>query len=693
MILICLLFVIISAFVFCPIDQETTGEAKLSRSDDNIEIENPFYRLTYRLDTGRYDIEWTGGASVREAGCSAVLSDGAVLKSEKASERLCGEEDIRLVVDQFGHGIEMTVRHKTPGAPELHQYLKVYEDCPFYFTRIAVVSDAEIASNHMVALSVDSDAAQGAGVYLGHGNIPAALYVPYDNDMFVRYSSGAEKESYEVTVVYDNESRQGVVIGSVTHDLWKTRIDMSSYSRRRLGTLSVFAGASDKATHDVEPHGSVTGTTLSSPIIVVGCFDDWRDGLEAYGKANAVYQPALPWFGGVPFGWNSWYAYLEKVNFEQYVAVSDYFKDRLQPLGFHNDQVVYINFDSFWDNMNDEKLEEAVRHVHANGQKAGTYLSPFTYWGKDMDAVVPGTNGRYKFGEIVLRDHKGKIVPDLDGGHPLDITHPGALEQMDYFIGRFIKCGFDFVKLDFLNAGSLEGAFYDKNVPTGTAAYHVGMKRIVDALDPVKVGRPFFISLSIAPLFPSGYGHARRTCCDAQGNLKESEYVANSLTYSWWTDKTIYAYNDPDMIPVSENPAEARTRVGTIVIAGTVFLNGDDLLDPIKQARAEKFLTNDKVNELARTGGAFRPAEGNFGSAAADVFLRPDNDGGMYLALFNWDAKNAVHKIVEFDRIGLDPDIAYDVEDLWTGDLSRVQGQLDANLPGADSTLLHLTRI
>lgn len=40
---------------------------------------------------------------------------------------------------------------------------------------------------------------------------------------------------------------------------------------------------------------------------------------------------------------------------------------------------------------------------------------------------------------------------------------------------------------------------------------------IDELLKPEKTGKPFFISLSIAPLFPNGYGHARRFSCDAFG--------------------------------------------------------------------------------------------------------------------------------------------------------------------------------
>ncbi len=51
------------------------------------------------------------------------------------------------------------------------------------------------------------------------------LFVPYDNDAWVRYSVkkfGQESnESYEIGGLFDAVSRRGLVVGSVDHDNWK----------------------------------------------------------------------------------------------------------------------------------------------------------------------------------------------------------------------------------------------------------------------------------------------------------------------------------------------------------------------------------------------------------------------------------------------------------------------------------------
>src|SRR5699024_2085658 len=139
------------------------------------------------------------------------------------------------------------------------------------------------------------------------------------------------------------------------------------------------------------------------------------------------------------------------------------------------------------------------------------------------------------------------------------------------------------VKLDFMAHGAMEGDHYRKEIHTGKQAYNYGMQHIVSILDPEKIGRPFFINLSISPIFPYAYAHSRRVSCDVFGSLGSTEYLLNSLTYGWWINDGIYPFNDPDHTvlyksfnedSITEN--EALSRLNASVIAGTVFLGGDD---------------------------------------------------------------------------------------------------------------------
>jgi alpha-galactosidase len=660
------------------------------------------YRIDCNLSTGTWSAFWGKGGhtnSVKDVTCGAVLKDGRVLDSAKDQSHICDSGDITALNDKFGRGVEIIVHHRQDGSPELLQKFELFDKLPYFLTSVDVSSNQQISSNYITVLACTPPADPDAGVTLDSGTVPQTLSVPYDNDAFVRYMSSGRLTSYEVTAFYDNDSRHGFVIGSVTHDTWKTGIKFDNIASRRVGSLTVFGGIADKETRDTLPHGFVSGLKLKSPVILVGWFPDWRTGLVQYGIANAKIHPPINWPGGVPFGWNSWMAYQTKIDYAKYIGISDFYKKSLTPSGFSNNGTVYMNLDSYWDNMTDAQLKAAVIHVHQNGQKAGIYWTPFVDWGSDLSQAVPGSNGLYKYQDIVLKDSNGNPVPRVDGAAPLDPSHPGTLGLIDFELARFVALGIDYIKLDFLTHGAIEGAHFDSEITTGTEAYNVGMQRIDDDLNPKKVGRPIFISLSIAPLFPCGYGHSRRIACDTWGWLANSEYLLNSLNYGWWEEGSLYRFNDPDNVELIENSPltteqEGRTRFNASVIAGTVLLDSDPLMDPTAQQRAMKFLTNPEVNAVARISHSFRPVEGNTGQDADDTFTYNDTKTkSFYIALFNFDPKDPKIITLNFARLGLSPSFEYDVRDLWAHQNSTAKSTLAETLLPGESTILKLTAV
>ncbi|AUS98594.1 hypothetical protein CDQ84_11225 [Clostridium thermosuccinogenes] len=264
-------------------------------------------------------------------------------------------------------------------------------------------------------------------------------------------------------------------------------------------------------------------------------------------------------------------------------------------------------------------------------------------------------------------------------------------------LNRFIEGGFDYIKLDFMAHGAIEGVHYDKRISTGIQAYNYGMAHIRSLLSPERVGRPFFINLSIAPVFPYQYAHARRISCDAFGSIQDTEYMLNSLTYGWWMNNSLYRYNDPDHTvlykslkkpPTTEN--EAVSRLNASVIAGTVLLLSDDYRMEEARARTEKLLSNSNITRLARKGMSFRPVEGNTGSAASEFFTLQDGDE-FYLAAFNYSDREA-EKIINLSRIGLDERVEHVATDLWTGERMTVSKVLNIRLDAAQSRIFSIDR-
>ncbi|MEG2584550.1 MAG: hypothetical protein RSA27_08590, partial [Oscillospiraceae bacterium] len=111
------------------------------------------------------------------------------------------------------------------------------------------------------------------------------LKVPFDNDNWVRFASNNIKEaglSYGVSAVYNEETRNGVIIGATEHDTWKVGVELNEH-------VHVYTGVTD--VRETLPHGMVHRSLIKSPLVVMIPSDDWRDGMERFGKLCGEYRP------------------------------------------------------------------------------------------------------------------------------------------------------------------------------------------------------------------------------------------------------------------------------------------------------------------------------------------------------------------------------------------------------------------
>lgn len=681
--------------------------ALLARQKDGVwTVTNGLVSLEYDIAEGTcsFFYEEEEEPFLSQVCARAVLKDGTELLSRKMGRLTQDCISVSEISDGFGEGMYVCVENAGEDTGILQKYY-FYKELPYFFCEAAVCAGqggAELSTNYI------------APVFAGKGDfrtnvlsVPGEdvrfLFTPYDNDAFVRYSSDpllVASESYEVTAVYDSITRKGLVAGSVTHDTWKTGIRVRQGGIDATVEFSVYGGASSVHTRDSLPHGYVTGREVASPRVFLGYFRDYRDGLEAFGEANAVIAPPLAWDKGIPIGWNSWSAVADKVSYAVYTDSSDFVKENLQDKSFSQDGVVYINFDSFWDNLTEKELKEAARHVRDNGQIPGIYMTPFTFWGGGYTAgTVPGTDNRYSWQDIVLKDGKGTILPAVDGGVSVDPTHPGTLMNLEYQLNRFKEWGFAYVKMDFMSHGAREGAFYNQDITTGIQAYNYGMRQIHEILKEELENQEFFISFSIAPLFPGQYAHSRRISCDVFGTIDNTEYMLNSLTYGWWINGTVYPFNDPDHIVLYNSfnhkegilYNEGLSRYISAAIAGTLLIDSDDFRIKEARNRAQEMLTCQEINEIAKRGVAFRPVEGDTGDAACDAFVSREGDT-LYLAVFNFSSSEKKTMELDLERIGLDPAGEYEMYDLWSQETFSVTDGCEISLEEAQPRLLRITR-
>ncbi len=519
------------------------------------------------------------------------------------------------------------------------------------------------------------------------------LAVPYDNTMWLRYEAlplRAGRKSYDLTVLYSEDSREGILVGALDFDRWKNALVCSATDAN---TLDACCGIADEGTHDTQPHGVLSGQAVASSRFCILYGSDYRRLLERYGDFLASQRAPLQWTQGVPFGFNSWAGLAFRLTEERYEKSGDFLREALMPNGYQNGGHTYVNLDAGWNVMSPDRLIAQAQRLHDAGQKAGIYDAPFAFFGKDPDQEIPGVPG-HRFGEILLRDEQNRFLPRVDGAIPYDVTHPLWRQMTAYKFGNFVEWNYDYVKVDFMTHGGMEGRHYDEAVATGRQAINQGYAFLNDLLSEEKTGRPFFISLSIAPIFPYGYGHARRVSCDAFGTRQDVEYELNSHTYGWWLNGRLYQYNDPDHIVLYKSfgmerectEGEARARYTTAVIGGTVMMLSDDYECDKARERARQFACNPAVNRIAASQTAFFPAESAQCSASAAYTALID--GRQYVALFHWaDQKETV--VLRADRASLPKQGSY--RDLWSGKVySMEDGLLQWQAEGCDALLLEM---
>jgi hypothetical protein len=607
--------------------------------------------VQYNLTSGQASFLWQGSTIISNFYSGAGLSTGYVKGTNYTSWSYGPASSNEIVVTAIGNG-----------HPTMNQYF-TFDQTNSFLMRLEMVGSS-LSANWMGPMVVDTT----GGVDLGSYGDDRALFVPFDNDHFISYNAmsiNGSDTSYEVGAFYDNVSRNGLVVGSVTHDVWKSGVYWSG-SNNKLNQMNVFGGAvSANVTWDVMPHGSVTGSSISSPTIFVGFGPDWRRTMESFADENTSMVPKLTWTNGAPFGWNSWGVIQEGIDYEEATNTSAFVKNNLQSNHFNDNGVVYINLDSYWDNLTSAQLLEFVNYCHARGQKAGVYWGPFVWWGSSANAAsstVEGTS--YNYSQVLLKTTSGAYETN-DGALAMDLTHPGTQQRINYYINEFNTWGFDCLKIDFLSHGALEGVHYDTNVTTGIEAFNEGMRYLFNQIN----GR-MFISESIAPLFPYQYGHSRRIACDSYtSKISNTEYTLNAVSYGWWLDR-LYCFNDPDDV-VLEGPDanENQSRIINAAITG-IFLDGDSFTNSASENLAVADLTNNAINTVARSGQTFVPVDGNTGTGASTVFTSQLN-GASYLAVFNYSASSLVTN-VDLVRAGISN--AVEAVDLWTGRVLPVSG-------------------
>jgi len=628
--------------------------------------------IRYDLGKGTYDVVFNRQTVINHA--IAVCRSGDRTDSStsythhKAQRAWYKDQDVVIYSTSKGH-------------PDM---LQRFTPCPDSNCFIVTVKLATSDCNYMSPLTTDN-------TELHEQQDNRALLVPFDNDAWVRYNAAslqlADFTSSEVTALYSNASRHGLIIGSIKQDTWKTGIRIKGANNGHLTTLSAFGGYTDQHyTHDNIGHGQVMAGSdgfVTSPSIMVGWFDDWRKGLETYAKVAAAKTPHYVQHRNkaTPFGWNSWGAMQDKLDLPKAKTVVDFFHDSCKTFRT-TDNTLYIDLDSYWDkllkgglNGDYSQLKEFCDYCKSKGFQPGIYWAPFVDWGKSP-RKMEGSD--YNYEDCWIRQN-GQFN-DLDGARALDPTHPGTKARIALVIGRFKECGFKMIKIDFLGHATLEAdRFYDTTIHTGMQAFNQGMRYLAKQLD-----NKMLVYAAISPnLATAPYVHMRRIACDAYSNINETAYTLNSTTYGWWQNK-IYDYIDADHIVFkTESIGANRARLTSALVTGTL-ITGDDYSIPGQwQATAQQLLQNKDLLNLA-TGQSFRPLEGNTGDKPGNVFIRKDANHA-YLAIVNYNDQPLEYTI-DPAAWGIS---AKNIKELFSGVISAAK-PVKITVPPADAVIYRM---
>ena len=606
-------------------------------------------------------------------------ADGRILDSRNAEFLGVSEEESGLVFRYREDGLILTETLWTDGD-------RAYAKCA-----LSAEDGSEVETRRLVPLIANGNDPDSLALW--NNLFAKMLLVPYDNDQWNRYEAvplRVGRKSYDLTVILDEETREGLLFGFLDTEVWK---NVFVGSHTTTSCLNCVSGVADDGTHDVCPHGTLAGTSVESSRLLILYGSDYRDLLEEYGRVLVSEREPMRFPEGVPFGFNAFAGLARRMSNEIFEETAKFMREEMLPRSFENNGYVYTNLDGGWQRLPEEERLRIKDEMHENGQRAGIYDGPFVYrpWpgmGMSFETEIPGLPG-HSFGEIMLRDEHGRLLPPVDGLYAMDVTHPLWYEYTRKKFEDFKKWGYDYLKIDFLSHGAMEGVRYDKSVRTGRQAVTKAYRFMQELVE--QMGKPFFLSTSIAPLFPYGYGHARRFCCDTFGTNEFIEYCLNAQTYAWWENRTLYDCNDPDHLVLLKSfnverdtlEGEAWARYLSGVISGGVMLLSDDFSRPEARERAYKIAGIPEVNHVARSRVAFRPVDFN-GTTASHAYTAVI-DGVTYLALFTWHPYPET-VTVDPERAGIPRGI---YRDLLTGKtLDCTEGAVRWTSEGCDGLLL-----
>ncbi|SFE43491.1 hypothetical protein SAMN05518672_106111 [Chitinophaga sp. CF118] len=634
---------------------------------------------------------------------SYYFSNGAKLENTIASieERTAGYitsagfgkhlTSVEHVTDSFGIGTRLNITHEDEKIPFCFvQHITMYAS---FLLIDAVAEGGDLETGNISPLSV-LPVQQGSLSITGSD--PRILDVPFDNDNWVKVLTpkwpNANGISYEFSAVYDKYMLSGLVMGSLTHDFWKTGIVYrASATTGFIDSLKIYGGAATEdneslppayggldGTHDHAPHGIMKGNVVSSPLIYLSGSRDIRKTFEDYGKANTIVAGKLTWKGYAPVYWNSFgvegvLGYSKVMMPAGVIKISDFIHSLDN---FNKYAKPVLSIDSYDQGIyTTDLLASLGKYGKKRNQQMGFYFIPFALWTWKNSIDQQTLNGTTTLlQDVVLRDKDRNPILYKKGdwaAYPLDPTHPATRQYIITQLQKAKAIKATFIKIDFLTAGSLESSVrFDKSVRSGMQAYNMGMKMLKALVDSI-MGPDIFITMAISPMFPHQYAHTRFVSTDVYSHLRDdqpgfphwgsTEASLSAGSHLWWVQGTLWPYTNLDVAVMQRfqqnqelTEQEVKVRIYAMMTMGSILGDGSDFREKLATERAKKYLDNADVCKFFSQPKVFTPlrmSDGESMDQQMSFYLKGDT---TMVALFNFSKEQQFKETLFLKDLGLD---------------------------------------
>jgi hypothetical protein len=627
--------------------------------------------------------------------------------------------------DGLGTGQMLTVTHSgLKGAADLVCEFRVYADRPWGDIRVKVRnSTAQSVVIHSIRVIKSSG---GTVLQLNEPDtedrvLSDSLTEDPSQIADLGEARGGIHRSFSSQLIYNRKSGQSLFLGALSADTLVTVFHLRSSSRPDARVLSydVEDTGTNEALHDQsQPYGEANevplrlevarGESASSERLMFAIGPDYHAQLENYGNAIRILDHART-TSPTLIGWWSWTAYYYGVTEGTMQTNADWLAQNLRTTGYRYFQIdegyqfargEYATADgkAFPDGM-----AAMGHHVENDGLTFGLWVAPFQVSDRSWvyqhhrDWLVHNLRG-----EPI---HIGNVYGKGEELYALDTTNPGAQEYLRQTYRTLVNdWGARFLKLDFMDAASVEGVFSRPNT-TALQALRIGLEVIRET-----VGDNVVLDKDGSPMLtPVGIVDTGRISQDTGHTFGSTRDAAPGIAGRYYMNRNFYE-SDPDAFTVSEQITpdrgwhgnkvpltqyEAEASIALSAVSGGMFEIGDDL--PALGASPQRLalVRNSDLLDMARLGRSSVPLDlmtYREEDKQPSIFVLKEDNRQWILTIFNWTEEPRSHSIA-FEDLGIKPDRSFTASDVLRGGMLPIRdGRMAIDQPAHSVRMIKLVK-